>query len=189
MGSYCQTVHPDKATKETVYVILVAIVIVIGSGVFIFFHQRDEGERHTLAPYEVSARYDLKATEQGLITDLLLVYEEWLAGSSAEAPSVQSLIDENLPPFTDVRENKQRGDHQWQKSRAEGRTYYLGLSRRPEIAGHLLWILPRDKSVADGFELWIYSKVVEPSALQYLEADRLAAAGWRRVNLNNEIKR
>ncbi|OFV46439.1 hypothetical protein RP300_01925 [Oligella urethralis] len=189
MGGYCQTVHPDKATKETLYVILVAIVIVIGSGVFIFFHQRDEGRRHTLAPYEVSARYDLKATEQGLVTDLLLVYEEWLDSPSTEAPSVQSLIDDNFPPFTDVQENKQRGDHQWHKLSAEGRTYYLGLSQRPEIAGHLLWILPRDKSVTEGFELWIYSKAVEPPALRHLEADRLAAAGWQRVNLNNEIKR
>ena len=76
MRSYCQTVHPDKTTKETIYVFLAVFTIIVCSGIFIHFHQRAIVNLHTLATYEVSARYDLKAAEQGILADLLLVYQD-----------------------------------------------------------------------------------------------------------------
>ncbi len=189
--AFIQTVLPARATRETLYVLLVVLFVVVVSGIVISQNQRSETMLMTLSEHEVSARYDLKPAEQGIFADLLLAYEEWLALPADEGNwAVAVWIDDNWPPFTDVSEDKQRGHHQWRQYHSGGRDAYLGVSQQLEIAGHFLWILPenRENATLEQFEVWIHRGNKLPS-LGHLDPEDLIPFEWKRINRKNEIKR
>lgn len=67
------TVAPARATRETAYVLLAALAIILIAALIIRHNQKDNSHAATLAPYEISLRYDLKPAEQGIVVDLLLL--------------------------------------------------------------------------------------------------------------------
>lgn len=190
-SAFVQTVPPARATRETFYILLVALLVLGMSSVVIRHNQKDQTALTTLGAQEVSARYDLKPAEQGIFADLLLAYEEWrMLPAGEDNRDVAQWIDDNWPPFTDVLEDKQRGHHQWRKHHAEGRDAYVGISQQPDIAGHFLWILPEERTTATlaQFEVWIHS-ANKPPALGHLDPEDLIPLEWKRINRANDIKR
>lgn len=191
---HIQTVPPNKATRETIYVILAAVLVVFLSVIIIHFNQRPHDDVTSLQSFETSARYDLTPAEQGIFADLLLVYEDWLLQQkSAANPSIDMLIADNWPPFTDVAEHKNRGAHQWQKIHRNGRDAYLGLSQDKTLAGDFLWVLPPSRENASLADLAVWttqdSSAAGTASLTDLTTEQLIAAGWRKINRQNDIKR
>lgn len=188
---WVETVAPNKATFETFYVCVAALAVVFFSAVIIHFNQRSHTDAATLQPFEISVRYDLTPAEQGIFADLLLVYEDWLQQNPADPnPTLAMLLADNWPPFTDRAEQKNRGAHRWQKIRLNGQDAYLGQSQNRQLAGHFLWILPpsRQNATLNDLAIWLNKSPPVP-ALTDLTPASLIAAGWKKINRQNEIKR
>lgn len=181
---WMQTVAPNRAGQETLFTLLAALVIVMLSALTVCLNQRPMADVNSLATFEISSRYDLVPAEQGIYTDLLLVYEDWLVQNPSESnPDIATLLVENWPPFTDVIEQKQRGDHEWKTLDLDGRTAYLGVTHDKHIARHFLWILPPSRQVAalSDFSVWVAQ---DDASLNIEQAtlDTLPELGWQKVH-------
>ena len=99
--SRAQVVRPAGAGHETLYVLLVSLLIVILAATVVMLRGEREDEQ-AIASHQIDARRDLTAAEQGLYTDLRVAFDEiqLLREETAAVPSVQALADEGLPPLS-----------------------------------------------------------------------------------------
>ncbi|MFJ4156969.1 DUF6162 family protein [Pseudomonas sp. NPDC090233] len=174
--SRTQVVRPAGAGHETLYVLLVSLLIVIVAATVVLLRGEREDEQ-TIASHQIDARRDLTAAEQGIFTDLRVAFDEiqLLREEAAAVPDVQALADEGLPPFVVDAGSQSRGNHQWQWLPAGA---YLGRSQAPEVAGSFLLILPGDSSGEADVWLRRDSAAVVPDDLGQTA---LVAAGWQQV--------
>jgi len=174
--SRAQVVRPAGAGHETLYVLLVSLLIVILAATVVMLRGEREDEQ-AIATHQIDARRDLTAAEQGLYTDLRVAFDEiqLLREETAAVPSVQALADEGLPPFVVDAGSQSRGSHQWSWLETGA---YLGRSQAPQVAGSLLLILPGDSNGQADVWLRRDSAVVTPDDLGHAA---LIAAGWQQV--------
>jgi len=173
---HTQVVRPAGAGHETLYVLLVSLLIVALAASVVLLRGEREDEQ-AIASHQIDARRDLTAAEQGIYTDLRVAFDEiqQLREDSAATPSVEALAEEGLPPFVADAGSRSRGDHRWQWLPSGA---YLGRSQAPQVAGSFLLILP-DAGSAE-VDVWLRrdSAAVLPDDLGQAA---LIAAGWQQV--------
>lgn len=135
-----QVVRPAGAGHETLYVVLISLLIVVLAATVVWMRGEREDEQ-TIASHQVDARRDLTAAEQGIYTDLRVAFDEiqLLREETAAVPGVDALAAEGLPPFVVDAGSQSRGSHQWLWLQTGA---YLGRSQDLQLAGSFLLILP-----------------------------------------------
>ncbi|QNL87395.1 Uncharacterized protein PPKH_1981 [Pseudomonas putida] len=171
-----QVVRPAGAGHETLYVVLISLLIVVLAATVVWMRGEREDEQ-AIASHQVDARRDLTAAEQGIYTDLRVAFDEiqLLREETAAVPGVDALAAESLPPFVEDAGSQSRGSHQWLWLQTGA---YLGRSQDPQLAGSFLLILPGDSSGQADVWLRRDSAAVTPDDLGQAA---LIAAGWQQV--------
>lgn len=173
---HTQVVRPAGAGHETLYVLLVSLLIVaLAASVVALRGERIDEQ--TIASHQIDARRDLTAAEQGIYTDLRVAFDEiqLMREESGAIPSVAALAEEGLPPFVVDVGSQSRGEHRWQLL---PNATYLGLSQRPQVAGSFLLILPEANAAEADVWLRRESATTLPDGLGQAA---LIAAGWQQV--------
>jgi len=174
--SRAQVVRPAGAGHETLYVLLVSLLIVLLAATVVSLRGEREDEV-AIAAHQLDARRDLNAAEQGIYTDLRVAFDEiqLLREESTVTPSIQTLAEEGFPPFVTDASSVSRGRHQWQWLEAGA---YLGQSGDSQVAGSFLLVLPAD---SDGeADVWLRRDSASPVPVA-LTADALIATGWQQI--------
>ena len=131
-----QVVRPAGAGHETLYVLLLCLLIVTVAGSVVAW-RHESSEVTSVAAHQLDARRDLNAAEQGIYADLRVTLDEilLLREESAALPQPAQLAEEGFAPFAQDASSESRGNHAWQLL---GEQAYLGLSPSPEVAGSFL---------------------------------------------------
>ncbi len=171
-----QVIRPAGAGHETVWVLALCLLILLGASAVVLSHAKADIVSD-IADYQLDARMDLTAAEQGVHTDLGVAFEEmqWYLSEQGQLPNPTELADEGFPPFIDDASASNRGSHQWQRLQLGAETFYLGQSQAQDIAGtFLLWPQTSDA------EIWLTrdDDVTLPTTLT---TEHLIASGWRQV--------
>ncbi|MBA1200320.1 hypothetical protein G7009_00680 [Pseudomonas capeferrum] len=174
--SRIQVVRPAGAGHETLYVLLASLLIIILAATIVTM-RGERVDEVALASHQIDARRDLTAAEQGLYTDLLVAFDEIqaLREENAGAPSIDTLVDEGLPPFVTDASSESRGRHQWLWMESGA---YLGRSQDSTVAGSFLLILPQ--TLATPADVWLRhdSATLAPADLG---SEALIGAGWKQI--------
>lgn len=145
-----QIIKPANAKKESLFLLIAIILILLLAGLFIFYNQKPNYNKSLLKPHEVSARFDLNPNEQAIYADIVVAIKN---GDLQNYPEIAELIDNDIPPFADQINHINRGDHHWQKIGNHQQNAYLGISQDKEIAGNFL--IKND-------QIWLTKNIVFP---------------------------
>jgi hypothetical protein len=171
--STTQVVRPAGAGHETLYVLLLCLVILAVAGTVVALHGETQ-EVAAVPSHQLDARRDLSAAEQGIYADLRVTLDEiqLLQQEQSALPSPAQLDEEGFAPFAQDASSVSRGDHRWQLLQPSA---YLGLSQAPGTSGSLLMRV--DAAEPD---IWLnrQANLAVPSDLS---DQALIAAGWRQV--------
>lgn len=183
-----QIVRPAGAGHETIVVFGACVLILALAAAVVSVWSVAE---HTegVAEHQVDARRDLNAAEQGIYADLRVARDELAPDDAADAPAVQALAEQGLPPFAQDVSSVQRGGHAWTLVADGDARAYVGLTADPAVAGSLLLRLPPagaadhaghdDGSQFDEPDVWLHR--TEASAPARLDDEALARGGWRQI--------
>ncbi|MEG5263201.1 DUF6162 family protein [Pseudomonas sp. JDS28PS106] len=170
-----QIVRPAGAGHETLYVLLLCLLILAVAAGIVGLH----GETHEVddvASHQLDARRDLTAAEQGIYADLRVTLDEIrLLGQEQDTPvTPEQLADEGFAPFAQDASSVSRGGHAWQMIGAS----YVGISQSPEVAGSFL--LRRGAGNEGTPDIWINRKAgITPAS--DLSDQTLIDSGWQQV--------
>lgn len=170
-----QIVRPAGAGHETLYVLLLCLLILAVAAGIVGLH----GESHEaegVAAHQLDARRDLTAAEQGIYADLRVTLDEIrLLGQEQSTPvTPQQLADEGFAPFAQDASSVSRGGHAWQMVGAS----YVGISQSVEVAGSFL--LRRGAGNEDTPDIWINRKA-GAAPVSELSDKTLIDTGWQQV--------
>lgn len=171
-----QVVRPAGAGHETLWVLLLCTLIALVATGVVYSHAAPDKESD-IANYQLDARLDLTAAEQGVHTDLGVAFAEmqWFETDQGHLPSPTELAAEGFPPFVDDASASNRGSHQWQRLQLGADVFYLGQSQAHDIAGtFLLWPQATDA------QIWL-TRDAETDLPATLTTEQLIAAGWQQV--------
>src|SRR5690606_32827381 len=98
-----------------------------------------------------------------------------LREEQSQAPQVEALAEDGLPPFVADASSASRGNHQWQWLDAGA---YLGRSQDAQVAGSFLLVLPPDGDSHPDVWLRRDGTATPPADLGQ---EALIAAGWQQV--------
>ena len=174
--SRVQVVRPAGAGHETLYVLLVAVLILALAATVVTLRGEREDETRVEA-HQLDARRDLNPAEQGIYTDLRVAFDEIQALREDEPglASIELLVEEGFAPFVADASSVTRGEHQWRQVPGNA---YLGLSPRPETAGSFLLLVPE---AHDGnADVWL-NRTAQPTLPAELSASALQGAGWKQI--------
>jgi hypothetical protein len=168
-----QVVRPAGAGHETLYVLLLCLIILAVAGSVIALH----GETQAVAAvpsHQLDARRDLNAAEQGIYADLRVTLDEiqLLQQEQSSLPTPAQLAEEGFAPFAQDASSVSRGAHRWQVLEPSS---YLGLSQVPGTAGSLLMRVHGAEP-----DIWL-TRNANPVAPSDLSDPALIAAGWQQV--------
>lgn len=171
-----QVIRPAGAGHETLYVLLLCLIIVLVSGTVVAWHGKAEDTTH-LASNQLDARRDLSAAEQGIYADLRVTLDEihLLREEQQSLPAPQTLADQGFAPFAQDASVISRGGHAWQLLQEKA---YFGASATPSIAGSFLMRVSDASDAAPDIWLNRSGPITAPSAL---DDDALSAAGWQQI--------
>ncbi len=171
-----QVVRPAGAGHETLYVLVLCLVIVLVAGSVVAWHGETDSET-AIASHQIDARRDLTAAEQGIYADLRVAADEIRIRRDEEQTllSPAELADEGFPPFVSDASATSRGGHQWQLLPGEEAVYF-GASQAMDVAGSLLMRLDAEGEQAD---VWLNRSTA--SAPASLDEQSLIAAGWQQI--------
>ncbi|QXQ20608.1 DUF6162 family protein [Pseudomonas tolaasii] len=168
-----QVVRPAGAGHETLYVLLLCLIILAVAGTVIALHGESQ-EVTALPRHQLDARRDLSAAEQGIYADLRVTLDEihLLQEEQNTLPTPEQLAEEGFAPFVQDASSVSRGDHRWQLMEPGA---YLGLSRTPATSGSLLMRVHGAEP-----DIWLnrQANLAPPSDLT---DPALIAAGWQQV--------
>lgn len=172
MSSTTQVVRPAGAGHETLYVLLLCLVILAVAGTVVALR----GERQVLAvvpSHQLDARRDLSAAEQGIYADLRVTLDEihLLQEEHSALPTPGQLAEEGFAPFAQDASSMSRGDHRWQLLDAA----YLGLSQTPDLSGSVLMRISGAEP-----DIWL-NRSANLTAPTDLSDQALTNAGWQQV--------
>lgn len=169
-----QVVRPAGAGHETLYVLLICLLILALAAGVVSLHGTTH-ETEDVASHQLDARRDLTAAEQGIYADLRVTLDEirLLAQERAAPVTPEQLAEDGFAPFAQDASSVSRGGHAWQMIG----TSYLGLSQSPSVAGSFL--LRRGAGNEGTPDIWMSRKAsAAPSDL----SDRaLIDDGWQQV--------
>ncbi|MFC6340328.1 hypothetical protein GIR22_24315 [Pseudomonas sp. CCM 7891] len=173
MSGTTQTVRPAGAGHETLYVLLLCLIILAVSGTVVAL--RGEHQEVAAVPsHQLDARRDLSAAEQGIYADLRVTLDEirWLQEEHSALPTLAQLAEEGFAPFVQDASSVSRGNHRWQLLEP---STYLGLSQTPQVSGSLLM---RVKGAEP--DIWL-NRRANLQAPADLTDQALIDAGWQQV--------
>jgi hypothetical protein len=171
-----QVVRPAGAGHETLYVLLLCLIIVLAAGSVVAWHGKAE-DTAQLASNQLDARRDLNAAEQGIYADLRVTLDEirLLREEQQSLPAPQTLADEGFAPFAQDASSVSRGGHAWQQLEDRG---YFGASPRPSVAGSFLMRISETSDAAP--DIWLHRGNF-PTAPSALDDAALSSAGWQQI--------
>jgi len=170
--STTQVVRPAGAGHETLYVLLLCLIILAVAGTVVALH--GETQAVVAVPsHQLDARRDLSAAEQGIYADLRVTLDEihWLQQAHSALPTPAQLAEEGFAPFAQDASSVSRGDHRWQLLDAA----YLGLSQTPDLSGSLLMRIRGAEP-----DIWL-NRSANLTAPSDLTDQALISAGWQQV--------
>ena len=171
--STTQVVRPAGAGHETLYVLLLCLIILAVAGAVVALH--GESQEVTAVPsHQLDARRDLNAAEQGIYADLRVTLDEiqLLQQEQSTLPSPAQLAEEGFAPFARDASSVSRGDHRWQLLEPSA---YLGVSQVPATSGSLLMRVRGAEP-----DIWL-NRQANLAAPSDLSDQALIAAGWQQV--------
>ncbi|SEG84851.1 DUF6162 family protein [Marinobacterium lutimaris] len=190
-------VRPAGARQETAWLLLLCALILLVSAAIVAWRVVPDESRQ-IEIWQLDARVDLNAAEQGVNADLQAAADEILwALEEGSTPTPEQLAADWIPPFIEDVASAERGGHHWQLHSLGDELAYIGLSEQTATAGHFLlrveapdaghshegeaptsvWI-KRDGSAAASERLALNN--MELSNLE-LSNNALIAAGWQQV--------
>ena len=145
-----QVVRPAGAGHETLYVLLLCLMILAVAGSVVLWR----GESHevsSVSSHQLDARRDLSASEQGIYADLRVTLDEihLLRQEQQALPTPEALAEEGFAPFAQDASSVSRGGHAWQLLDAKA---YFGQSQTPTVAGSFLMRL---SAADDAPDIWL----------------------------------
>ncbi|NWB24875.1 MULTISPECIES: DUF6162 family protein [unclassified Pseudomonas] len=172
MSRTTQVVRPAGAGHETLYVLLLCLIILAVAGTVVAL--RGENQEIAAVPsHQLDARRDLSAAEQGIYADLRVTLDEihLLQEEHSVLPTPEQLAEEGFAPFAQDASSVSRGDHRWQLLDAA----YLGLSQTPDLSGSLLMRIRGAEP-----DIWL-NRSAHLTAPTDLTDQALISAGWQQV--------
>ena len=171
--STTQVVRPAGAGHETLYVLLLCLIILAVAGSVIALHGESQ-EVAAVPSHQLDARRDLSAAEQGIYADLRVTLDEiqLLQQEQSTLPTPEQLAEEGFAPFAQDASSVSRGDHRWQVLEP---STYLGLSQVPGTSGSLLMRVHGAEP-----DIWL-NRSANLAAPSDLSDQALIAAGWQQV--------
>lgn len=169
-----QIVRPAGAGHETLYVLLLCLLILAVAAGIVGLHG-DTQEVEAVASHQLDARRDLTAAEQGIYADLRVTLDEirLLAQEQTIPVTPEQLAEEGFAPFAQDASSVSRGGHAW---RMLG-TSYVGITQAPDVAGSFL--LRRGAGDENTPDIWISRKAnAMPGDLG---DETLIQSGWQHV--------
>ncbi|WP_457967908.1 DUF6162 family protein [Pseudomonas sp. R4-84] len=169
-------VRPAGAGHETLYVLLLCLIIVLGAGSVVAWHGETQDVTHVQSN-QLDARRDLSAAEQGIYADLRVTLDEIriLRESELALPGPQALADEGFAPFAQDASSVTRGGHAWQLL---GEKAYFGASATPSIAGSFLMRISETSGAPP--DIWL-NRSNPATAPAVLDDAALSASGWQQI--------
>lgn len=171
--STTQVVRPAGAGHETLYVLLLCLIILTVAGSLVALHSETQ-EVAALPSHQLDARRDLSASEQGIYADLRVTLDEiqLLQQEHSALPTPAQLAEAGFAPFAQDASSVSRGDHRWTLLAPAA---YLGLSQTPSASGSLLMRVHGAEA-----DIWLnrQAHLAPPSDLT---DQALIAAGWQQV--------
>jgi hypothetical protein len=177
------TVRPAGAERETLFVALLCLAIVLAAGTIVGLRTRAP-DIVAITDWQIDARDELTAAEQGLNADLKVAADDIaFALKGGTVPTPEDLADEALPPFARDAATAGRGGHVWSLLPArDGFAGWLGKTASTEIAGSLLLRIAIEKEhahVDGGASVWL-NRSTKADA-DGLSNAALIAAGWKEI--------
>ncbi|WP_223456837.1 MULTISPECIES: DUF6162 family protein [unclassified Pseudomonas] len=171
-----QVVRPVGAGHETLYVLMLCLVILAVAGSAVLWR----GESHevsSVSSHQLDARRDLSASEQGIYADLRVTLDEihLLRQEQQALPTPVALAEEGFAPFARDASSVSRGGHAWQLLDAKA---YFGQSQTPTVAGSFLLRLSATADAAPDIWLNRDNRLTAPTDLSDAA---LESAGWQQV--------
>jgi hypothetical protein len=170
-----QVVRPAGAGHETLYVLLLCLMILAVAGSVVAW-RGESREVSSVGSHQLDARRDLSASEQGIYADLRVTLDEihLLRQEQQALPTPATLADEGFAPFARDASSVSRGGHAWQLLDAKA---YFGQSQTPTVAGSFLMRLTADDDAPD---IWLNRGKALTTPTDLTDA-ALESAGWRQI--------
>lgn len=170
-----QVVRPAGAGHETLYVLLLCLMILAVAGSVVAWHGESR-EVSSVGSHQLDARRDLSASEQGIYADLRVTLDEihLLREEQQVLPTPATLADEGFAPFAQDASSVSRGGHAWQLLDAKA---YFGQSQTPTVAGSFLMRLTADDDAPD---VWLNRGKALTTPTDLTDA-ALESAGWQQI--------
>lgn len=170
-----QVVRPAGAGHETLYVLLLCLLILAVAGSAVLWRGETQ-EVSSVNSHQLDARRDLSAAEQGIYADLRVTLDEihLLRQEQQALPTPEALADEGFAPFAQDASSVSRGNHAWQLLNAKA---YLGLSQVPTVAGSFLMRLT---ATDDAPDIWLNRAATLTAPADFSDS-ALESAGWQQI--------
>ncbi|WP_020467783.1 DUF6162 family protein [Pseudomonas fragi] len=167
-----QVMRPAGAGHETLYVLLLCLLIVAVAGSVVAWRHESQAVT-SVAAHQLDARRDLSAAEQGIYADLRVTLDEvqLLREEAGTLPPPAQLAEEGFAPFAHDASSISRGNHTWQML---GEQAYLGISPNPEVAGSFLLRLGEQP------DIWL-NRQHDVRPVTDLSDAALNQSGWQQV--------
>jgi hypothetical protein len=175
-------VRPAGAGAETVLVLILCGVILIASAVIIALRTAPAAPK-PLANWQIDARMDLTAAEQGINADLRIAADDIaVALQGGEVPTAKALAAEALTPFLKDATTDARGGHVWETIEgSDSFTGWLGRSASPELAGSMLLRIRADGGAEQKARISVWLKRSTTATVARLTDEALIASGWKEI--------
>ena len=171
-----QVVRPAGAGHETLYVLLLCLMILAVAGSVVAWRHESQAVSN-VGSHQLDARRDLSASEQGIYADLRVTLDEiqLLRQEQQTLPTPAALAEEGFAPFAQDASSVSRGAHAWQLLETKA---YFGQSQAPSVAGSFLMRM----SAADDAppDIWL-NRANELKAPTDLTDAALERAGWQQI--------
>lgn len=170
-----QLVRPAGAGHETLYVLLLCLMILAVAGSVVAW-RGESREVSSVGSHQLDARRDLSASEQGIYADLRVTLDEihLLREEQQALPTPATLAEEGFAPFAQDASSVSRGGHAWQLLDAKA---YFGQSQAPTVAGSFLMRLTADDDAPD---VWLNRGKALTTPTDLTDA-ALESAGWQQI--------
>jgi hypothetical protein len=178
-----QVVRPAGAGSETIFVLILCGVILIASAAVVALRTVPTTTA-AIAAWQIDARTDLTAAEQGINADLRVAADDLTAApEDGRIAEPEELAAEDLPPFAKDATTDARGGHIWKTvGKTDGFAGWFGRSAFPDIAGSLLLRIVADGNTAPSdarTSVWLNRS--QDAAIGDLSNEALIASGWQEI--------
>lgn len=171
-----QVVRPAGAGHETLYVLLLCLMILAVAGSVVAWRHESQVVSN-VGSHQLDARRDLSASEQGIYADLRVTLDEiqLLRQEQQVLPTPEALAGEGFAPFAQDASSVSRGRHVWQLLETKA---YFGQSQTPSVAGSFLMrLIAADDAPSD---IWL-NRANGIKAPSDLTDAALESAGWQQI--------